>query len=818
MTDAAGSLASTGPRQPERTPPPARQLLWLAGLATLASLADFFAPVVFASHSLVLGLVFYWIAIRVNGHLPALLVLAAGTATLWIKWGQPFSALLIALEGLFVGMAWRRGRNPLLADLGFWLLIGTPLSWFLYRQVLPIPHPSFEQALVVQPLNGLLAVWLAYLALDQLAAGGAGTFGRADRDFRGVLFRRYVAFGTLPVLAASLIAVRSFEGRALEEANASLRSAALNLAGEVGRSVEEASLIVQMTAARLREPGWRSDREALELTLDNSYARSALFTTMLAADARGRVIAGVPTALRRSVLGNSPTPPVTDREYFKVPMASGRAHVSGVFRGRSLGTDLLIAVGAPVINREGRAVGVIQGAILVSKLGELLGRGTAGTRTRYLLTDSRLQVIASEGFEEAPLAPLAGTSLARLISTARTQPSRVTADRDGARVSFLSTSVPLPALGWTLTLQREWSDVLRPVMGAYIWSLIVAVFTTLFASFFATWSLRDFLHAWRDLIAFSRAPEARAEALRNSARLDLPIEFSELIRNLVEMARRLEAEHLAREELLARLESKVEERTSQLEEALQRARTADRAKGAFLATVSHELRTPLTAVVTAVRLLRMMPATRPEAEARTLATLESSSRALMSVISDVLDYSQLEAGAVRIDTAPFQPTALAADVVSILAPEVQRSGVDLRTRQEHPAELVWPGDSKRVKQVLLNLAGNAVKFAPAGHVEIVSWTTNEPRQLWFAVTDNGPGLPPESLESVFEAFVQLETSPTQSKGGTGLGLSISRRLVELMGGKIRAADTGGRGARFEFWLPEVPPPRPPSNTPFPPAA
>ncbi|MFM7752724.1 MAG: sensor histidine kinase, partial [Opitutaceae bacterium] len=200
---------------------------------------------------------------------------------------------------------------------------------------------------------------------------------------------------------------------------------------------------------------------------------------------------------------------------------------------------------------------------------------------------------------------------------------------------------------------------------------------------------------------------------------------------------------------------------------------------------------------------------------RTLATLDSSSRALMSVISDVLDYSQLEAGAVRIETAPFQPAALAAEVASILAAEVQRNRVELRTHQEDPAALVWPGDSKRVKQVLLNLAGNAVKFAPAGRVEIVSWTTDEPRRLWFAVTDNGPGIPSERLEAVFESFVQLETNPVPSQGGTGLGLSISRRLVELMGGKIRAADTGGRGARFEFWLPAEPPPRPPSITPFP---
>jgi signal transduction histidine kinase len=414
------------------------------------------------------------------------------------------------------------------------------------------------------------------------------------------------------------------------------------------------------------------------------------------------------------------------------------------------------------------------------------------------------------------LEKISQSPLARMFNTPQEKPGRLTVERGGERVSFLSTQVRVPSLAWTLTVQREWRSVIHPVVETYVWSLLIIVTTVVVASFFTTWSLRDFLGAWRDLIAFSRAPSVQAATLRNSARAGLPLEFGELIRNLTGMADRLEAERRGREELLVQLENRVRERTRELENAVAQARSADRAKGAFLATVSHELRTPLTAVVTAVRLLRMMPATRTEAENRTLATLESSSRALMSVISDVLDYSQLEAGAVRIDTAPFRPASLAADVTSILAPEVQRNGVNLRTRHEHPAALVWPGDVKRVKQVLLNLAGNAVKFAPAGNVEIIFWTTDEPRRLWVAVTDNGPGLPPERLESVFEAFVQLETNPMQSKGGTGLGLSISRRLVELMGGKIRAADTGGRGARFEFWLPEVPPPRPPSNTPLPP--
>jgi two-component system CheB/CheR fusion protein len=186
----------------------------------------------------------------------------------------------------------------------------------------------------------------------------------------------------------------------------------------------------------------------------------------------------------------------------------------------------------------------------------------------------------------------------------------------------------------------------------------------------------------------------------------------------------------------------------------------------------------------------------------------------MAVISDVLDYSRLEAGAVRPEEGDFPPAALLTEVTSIMEPEARRKGLELLPGHSLPADRVWRSDVRRVKQVLLNLVGNAVKFTPAGRIEITAWTTEDPRRLWFAVSDAGPGIPPDRLERVFEPFFQLETNQVHPQAGTGLGLSISRRLVELMGGKIHAVDTGGRGARFEFWLPGEPPPAhpPPVNT------
>jgi signal transduction histidine kinase len=782
-----------------------RWVAWSGLLGAAAIVADLFAPVIFAGHTLVLGVVFYWVALRLLGPNRALLVLAAGTITLAFKWGQPYSGSIIALEGLWVGWAWRRRYNPLLADVLFWIVVGTPLSWFLYRHVYVIPRPSLDHALAVQPINGFIAVWIAYLLLEQFRSPGSLAEPAPVQDFRSVLVKRYVAFGTFPVLAVGLIAMRNFEQRALSEARDNLRTTALQLASEIEAQIATSAAAVREFAARQAEPASFSADADLETELNRLHQRTGSLVTMLAANDSGQVIAVAP-ALANRVRATR----VDDREYFTVPMKTGLPHISGVFRGRGFGSDLLIAVSAPAISRTGNRLGVVEGSFKVNALAATMQRGLPSESLRALLADGQMHVIAHQGFEYLPLNNLKGTAIGNHIERLEKQPVRLTTDRQGDRVSYLSLTVPLPNLGWTLTIQREWRDVLRPIIVAHAWSLLIAIATAVIASLFATWSLRDFLRAWRDLIAFSRAPSVQSNLLEDSARLDLPLEFRELLQNLYRMAQRLESETQQREDLLLKLESRVRERTRDLERALVQAQSADRAKSAFFATVSHELRTPLTSIITGARLLQLSSSQRNDMETRTLATLEKSGHVLMSVISDVLDYSKLEAGGLVVEAAPFRPAEVIADVTAILDPAAIRGTIALHCETRFPADLVWVGDMQRVKQVLLNLAGNAIKFTPAGSVTIASWlhadTSDGVSRLHFAVTDTGPGIPQDRLDSIFQPFVQLETNRVTSKAGTGLGLSICRRLVELMGGKITATSELGQGSNFEFWVPARPMP------------
>jgi signal transduction histidine kinase len=181
----------------------------------------------------------------------------------------------------------------------------------------------------------------------------------------------------------------------------------------------------------------------------------------------------------------------------------------------------------------------------------------------------------------------------------------------------------------------------------------------------------------------------------------------------------------------------------------------------------------------------------------------------MSVISDVLDYSKLEAGVIHVEVTRFRPADILGDVSAILEPAARKANLELRVAPRHPPELEWNGDVPRLRQVLLNLAGNAVKFTTGPSVEIASEVvfTGDAARLWFHVTDQGPGIPADRREAIFEPFVQLETNQVMSQAGTGLGLSICRRLVQAMGGDLTLESEVGSGSRFSCWIPHEPPPQ-----------
>jgi len=262
------------------------------------------------------------------------------------------------------------------------------------------------------------------------------------------------------------------------------------------------------------------------------------------------------------------------------------------------------------------------------------------------------------------------------------------------------------------------------------------------------------------------------------------------------------------------------------QEALLRAKeaaeSASRSKSEFLANMSHEVRTPMTGIL--CMSTHLLGTSISSEQQECLSIIQTAGESLLTIINDILDFSRIEAGRLSIESAPFELVATVDEVVTLVAEKAEEKGLELIVRYapDLPCRIV--GDAGRIRQALMNLVGNAIKFTEKGYVFISvekSGGDGAKAQLRFAVEDTGIGIPADMLSSVFEKFTQADGSITRRYGGTGLGLSISKQLVELMQGEISVSSTVNAGSTFSFVLPlalaHPAMPQPPAMSPQPPA-
>lgn len=250
------------------------------------------------------------------------------------------------------------------------------------------------------------------------------------------------------------------------------------------------------------------------------------------------------------------------------------------------------------------------------------------------------------------------------------------------------------------------------------------------------------------------------------------------------------------QEIVSRRQSEASLRQSQ-ELALQ----AQKTQAAFLANMSHEIRTPMNGVLGTLDLL-LDTELKPE-QLQLAAASKRSAASLLSLLNDILDISKVESGQLTLRHSPLELADVFADVEAALAFDANSKGIELQCPAERVPNTIYLGDSVRMRQILLNLVGNAIKFTDVGHVKVVCQEVSRTAQqavLEFTVKDTGIGIAPEHQKNLFKRFTQVDNSSTRRAQGSGLGLAIVKELVELMGGKVRLHSEPGRGTEIVFSL------------------
>lgn len=764
-------------------------IVWV-GLTALAYLGNVANLPLFFNVDFLFGTVVVFVILHYFGWAPAVVSAIIASAHTAVLWQHPYAVVIMTLELVLVGVFYRRkSHNLMLLTTVYWVIVGMPLVVLFYGGVMGVAEQSTVLIVFKQAINGIVNALVASLVISLAQHFFPQLDRRANRapfTFSQAIFLLMVALVLLPAMAILVVTARAEMGRVEEDVTSKLEITSFSARQAVNAWITEnlQTLRSLATYAQMDNPNriqvLRTEMELLKMSDPD-------FIAMAVVNPLGQVVAGQPERIAHGRLGGAD---LAHWPYFSRMVTGMQGIASNVIMRGDAPTVIL---GVPIVERD-IMTGAVLGIIDPDRLRGMLARVSGNWHVEATIVDADERVVASTADGVAPFDHFGPRmphddehdhaniyiripEVHRNVSIMqRWQFSQyLTRDRIGTTSS------------WSIVLQAPIAPYQDALNARYQSMLLVMLLVIIGTIFLSSALSRRMLSSLTQLTVVA---ENLSDKVTRQDELDWPESRINEIDRLINCFRVTSAH-------LGESFTRIQETNIQLVAAKQEAEAASRAKSEFLANISHDLRTPLNGILGYAQILAR-DASLDTRTREAVAIIEKSGNHLLNLINDILDVSRIEANKLVLRPEAFRLAGFLDDIADIVTLQARQKGLRIVTEFGPALPVAVVGDEKRLRQVLLNLLNNAVKFTEAGVVTFRARPEDE--RLRFEVEDTGQGIPADQLLEIFSPFKQL-SKHIQSDEGTGLGLAIVKRLVEMMGGTVGVESSPGEGSLFSFTVP-----------------